>query len=41
MVAMVVMEDDEGGDTEQLMSTFRLEVELDTDEERDFHYDSL
>ena len=38
---MVVMEDYEGGDTEQLMSTLGLEVELDTDEERDFHDESL
>ena len=44
---MVVMgsefnnKDDEGGDTEQLMSTFRLEVESDIDEEEDFEDDSL
>ena len=29
-------EDGEGGGTEQLMSTFRLEVESDIDEEEDF-----
>ena len=33
--------DDEGGGTEQLMSTFRLEVESDIDEEEDFEDDSL
>ena len=47
MIAMVVMgsefnnKDDEGGDTEQLMSTFRLEVESDIEEEDDFEDDSL
>ena len=45
---MVVMgsefnnKDDEGGDTEQLMSTFKLlEVESDIEEEDDFEDDSL
>ena len=33
--------DDEGGDTEQFMSTFRLEAESDIDEEEDFDCDSL
>eukprot|EP00956_Cyclotella_meneghiniana_P026771 scaffold58681_cov66-Cyclotella_meneghiniana.AAC.2 len=47
MIAMVVMgsefnnKDDEGGDTEQLMSTFKLEVESDIEEEDDFEDDSL
>ena len=34
-------EDDEGGDTEQLMSSFKLEVESDSEEEDDFEDDSL
>eukprot|EP00956_Cyclotella_meneghiniana_P042555 scaffold248543_cov93-Cyclotella_meneghiniana.AAC.1 len=34
-------EDDEGGDTEQLMSTFRLEVESDIDEEEGLEDDSI
>ena len=44
---MVVMgsefnnKDDEGGDTEQFMSTFKLEVESDIEEEDDFEDDSL
>ena len=33
--------DDEGGDTAQFMSTFRLEAESDIDEEEDFDGDSL
>eukprot|EP00956_Cyclotella_meneghiniana_P001018 scaffold1216_cov63-Cyclotella_meneghiniana.AAC.1 len=47
MIAMVVMgsefnsKDDEGGDTEQLMSTFKLEVESDIEEEDDFEDDSF